>query len=85
MIRVSQESARFFCERITHDRGFARCFEGVDSLDALMEIVRRSGYDFTREELKCAIVSLSDMSEENLAYVTGGADPTWAVLLKMLT
>jgi predicted ribosomally synthesized peptide with nif11-like leader len=65
-------------ERINRDRGFARCFEGVDSLDTVMEIVRLSGYNFTPEDLKYAVVSLSNMSEEELAHVSGGvAVPMW--------
>jgi predicted ribosomally synthesized peptide with nif11-like leader len=57
---------------VTVDKNFARNFVGVESPDALMQIVRYAGYDFTREDLKHAIVTLSDMSEAELGRISGG-------------
>ena len=82
---MSRESARFFFERVSHDKRFAKCFEGVDSPDTLMEIVKHWGYDFTREDLKYAVVTLSHMSDEELASVSGGvACPDLNVLRGLL-
>jgi predicted ribosomally synthesized peptide with nif11-like leader len=69
---VSQESAKFFLERVAHDGSFARCLERVDSPETLMDMVKYLGYNFTQDELKCAFISLSNLSEEDLARVSGG-------------
>ncbi|MDR1622261.1 MAG: Nif11-like leader peptide family RiPP precursor, partial [Synergistaceae bacterium] len=69
-----QESAKIFLERVNRDKNFARCFEGVESPETFLEIVRHRGYDFTKEDLKYAVVALSNMSlsEAELARVSGG-------------
>ena len=82
---MSRESARLFWERLNRDKEFAKCFEGVDSPDTLMEIARRLGYDFTQEDLKYALVTLSNMSEEALTGASGGVPcPDWGALREML-
>ena len=80
---MSQESARFFLERARNDKKFVRHLEGIDSPDALMENIRSLGYDFTLEDLKCAFVALSNLSEEELSSVSGGMTD-WDVLRETL-
>ena len=72
-------------ERLNRDKKFAKCFEGVDSLDSMLGIAGYWGYDFTQEDLKHAFVTLSNMSEEELAGASGGVPyPYWGVLREML-
>ena len=72
-------------KRLNRDKEFAKHFEGVDSPDTLMKIARRWGHDFTQEDLKYAFVTLSNMSEEELAGASGGFSyPDWGVLREML-
>lgn len=82
---MSQESARSFLERMARDQSFTKCLERVDSGETLMEMVKYTGYDFTREELKHAIVALSNLSETELARVSGGIANTEREIIRHLS
>ena len=67
-------------KRLSHDKELAKYFELINSQETLMETARRFGYDFTREDLKHAFVTLSDMSDAELGGVMGGViSMPWAV------
>jgi predicted ribosomally synthesized peptide with nif11-like leader len=59
--------------------------EGVESSEVLMDIVKGSGYDFSREELRSAMVSLANLSDADLASVSGGSSAPSDIYMNILS
>ncbi|MDR3331578.1 MAG: Nif11-like leader peptide family RiPP precursor [Synergistaceae bacterium] len=82
---MSLESAGSFIKRVGGDKGFARCLDGVDSREKLLEFAKVAGYNFTHDELKHAVISAMDLSEDDLSAISGGLSIDYKVFFDIVS
>jgi predicted ribosomally synthesized peptide with nif11-like leader len=68
---MSIEDAEAFLERVKNDEDFRKSVGEIATAEERMEYVKKAGFDFTKEELDSCLPS--ELSDEELASVTGGA------------
>jgi len=66
---MSLESARAFVERMKIDEDFAKEVGECKDVEMRMSYVKKAGFEFTEEEIKCQLVELND---DGLKGVVGG-------------
>lgn len=80
---MSVESVKAFYTKLAKDEAFRGQFENAVSMDERRKIVQDAGYDFTQEQFEAATAQileseladseLSELSEEEMVAVVGGA------------
>jgi len=77
---MSVKSAKEFLEKVKSDDDFRKSLENAASDEARKALVKKKGFDFTKEELKEA-AGISGgpqkISEEDLEAVAGGGAASW--------
>ncbi len=77
---MSVKSAKEFLEKVKSDDDFRKSLENAASDEARKALVKKRGFDFTKEELKEAAGTSGGpqkISEEDLEAVAGGGAANW--------
>jgi predicted ribosomally synthesized peptide with nif11-like leader len=77
---MSVESAKGFLVKLSEDKEFAEKLNAIQSDEGRLEMAKKSGFDFTNEELKLCVASTGELSDDDLEKVAGGEAMTIAIV-----
>ena len=73
-LQMSEEQLKAFLEAVKADAGLQEKLKAATEPDAVVAIAKAAGFMISAEELKKAQVEVSEVSEEELEGVAGGAE-----------
>ena len=71
---MSEEQLKAFWEAIQADAGLQEKLSAAKDADAVVAIAKAAGFEISVDELKKSQAEISEISEEELEGVAGGAD-----------
>ena len=78
--QMSEEQLKAFWEAIQADTALQQKLQGVTDPDAIVAIAKEAGFTISADELKKAMESVAELSDELLRGATGGdlKDGCWS-------
>jgi len=76
-IIMSKENLESFLEKVASSEELQAAIGDEIDAEALIKLGEENGFDFSRDELRETSESVEEISEEDLAGVTGGVRKVW--------
>ena len=73
---MSEEQLKSFLEKVKTDTSLQEKLKGAADADAALAIAKEAGFAITAEDIQ-SMQSATDLSDEEVEDVAGGAYPTW--------
>lgn len=77
---MSVESAKSFLGKFKSDADFRKQFQALGDDAAKKAWVKKGGFDFTKAEIKQVAQAGGELSDAQLAAVSGGKSATWVAV-----